>query len=127
MNHKTLIVSLITLVLATPYSFAGDGHKSGPFQGAKANTGFVTHTTEGGKSILTLSDDFVTPQTPDPHWQIVDSNGNTYLLQKLSIKGGKMNRKIRVPKYVADIAKVQIWCAFAETNLGEAVFDQPVK
>jgi len=26
-----------------------------------------------------------------------------------------------------DIAKVQIWCAFAETVLGEAAFDPPVK
>ena len=44
------------------------------------------------------------------------------------IKGDKMNRKIdRVPKYVPDIAKVQIWCAFAETNLGEAAFEHPVK
>src|SRR6266404_7247961 len=112
MNHKTLIVSLIALVLAPSYSFAGDGHKSGAFQGAKANAGFVTHTTEGGKSMLTLSDDFVTPQTPDPHWQVVDSKGNTYLLQKLMIKGDTVNKSIEVPKYVHDIANVQIWCAF---------------
>jgi hypothetical protein len=37
------------------------------------------------------------------------------------------NREITVPKYVPDIAKVQIWCAFAETNLGEATFEHPVK
>jgi hypothetical protein len=127
MNYKTLIVSLITLILAASHSFAGEGHKSGPFQGAKANTGFVTHTTENGRSMLTLSDDFVAPQTPDPHWQIVDSKGNTYLLQKLMIKGDKMNKSIAVPKYVSDIAKVQIWCAFAEVNLGEATFEHPVK
>src|SRR4029450_10131336 len=83
--------------------------------------------TEGGNSVLTLSDDFKAPDTPDPHWQVVDSSGNIYLLQKLSIKGGGMNRKITVPKYVPDIAKVQIWCAFAEVNLGEAVFEHPVK
>ena len=127
MNYKTLLTSFITLILAASYSFAGDAHKSGPFQGAKANTGFVTHTTESGKSILTLSDDFVAPKTPDPHWQVVDSEGNTYLLQKLMIKGGKMNKSIEVPKYVHDIAKVQIWCAFAEVNLGEAAFEHPVK
>ena len=127
MTYKTLIVSLITLILAAFHSFAGEGHKSGPFQGAKANTGFVTHTTENGRSMLTLSDNFVAPQTPDPHWQIVDSKGNTYLLQKLMIKGDKMNKSIAVPKYVSDIAKVQIWCAFAEVNLGEATFEHPVK
>src|SRR5438094_10042021 len=127
MNYKTILASLTALVMAATSSFAQDSHKSGPFQGAKANKGFVTHTTANGKSTLTLSDDFVPPQTPDPHWQVVDSKGNTYLLQKLSIKGDKMNRKITVPKYVPDIANVQIWCAFAETNLGEAAFEHPVK
>ena len=127
MIYKTILASLTILVVAAPSSFAQESHKSGSFQGPKANTGYVTHTTEGGNSILTLSDDFKSPDTPDPHWQIVDSNGNVYLLQKLSIKGGKMNRKITLPKYVRDIAKVQIWCAFAETNLGEAAFEHPVK
>jgi hypothetical protein len=127
MIYKTILASLTALAITVASGFADEAHKSGPFKGAKANTGYVTHTTEGGNSVLTLSDDFKAPDTPDPHWQIVDSNGNTYLLQKLSIKGGKMNRKITVPKYVPDIAKVQIWCAFAETNLGEATFEQPVK
>ena len=127
MIHKTILAFLATIAVAATSSLADDGHKSGPFKGAKATTGYVTHTTEGGNSVLTLSDDFKAPDTPDTHWQIVDSNGNTYLLQKLSIKGGKMNRKITVPKYVPDISKVQIWCAFAETNLGEAAFEQPVK
>jgi len=44
----------------------------------------------------------------------------------LDIKGGKVNRSITVPSYVPDIAKVQIWCAFAETLLGEASFVSPV-
>ena len=127
MIHKTILACLTAFAIAATSSFADEGHKSGPFKGAKAKTGYVTHTTEGGNSVLTLSDDFKAPDTPDPHWQVVDSNGNTYLLQKLSIKGGKMNRKITVPKYILDIAKVQIWCAFAETNLGEALFEQPVK
>ena len=127
MTHKIILTSLAALAIAATSILAGEGHKSGPFQGAKANTGFVTHTTENGNSVLTLSDDFKAPDAPDPHWQVVDSNGNAYLLQKLSIKGGKMNRKITVPKYVSDITKVQFWCAFAEVNLGEAAFEQPVK
>ena len=127
MTHKIILTSLAALAIAATSILAGEGHKSGPFQGAKANTGFVTHTTQNGNSVLTLSDDFKAPDAPDPHWQVVDSNGNAYLLQKLSIKGGKMNRKITVPKYVPDIAKVQFWCAFAEVNLGEAAFEQPVK
>jgi hypothetical protein len=127
MNRKLIFASLTALVIAATSSFAQNTHKSGSFQGAKANKGFVTHTTVNGKSTLTLSDDFVPPQTPDPHWQVVDSNGKTYLLDRLMTKGEKVKKSIVVPDYVPDIAKVQIWCAFAETNLGEAAFDHPVK
>jgi len=127
MNNKTLLVSLTALVIAATSSFAQDSHKSGPFQGAKANKGFVNHTTVNGKSTLTLSDDFVPPQAPDPHWQIVDSNGKTYLLDRLMTKEQKVKKSIIVPESVPDIAKVQMWCAFAETNLGEAAFEHPVK
>ncbi len=114
-------------LLAVVSSFAAYMHTSTPFKGVKVNGGTVTHTKRDGKNILTLSDDFKVPNTPDPHWQVVDSKGNVYLLQRLDIKGGKVNRSITVPSYVPDIAKVQIWCAFAETLLGEATFASPVK
>ncbi len=127
MNCKLILASFIALVIAATNSFGQNSHKSGPFQGAKANKGFVTHTTVNGKSTLTLSDDFIPPQTPDPHWQVVDSNGKTYLLDRLMTKGEKVKKSIVVPDYVPDIVKVQIWCAFAEANLGEAAFDHPVK
>jgi len=127
MNYKTILVSLTALAIAATSSIAQDIHKSGSFQGAKANKGFVSHTTQDGKSVLTLSDDFVPPQTPDPHWQVVDSSGKTYLLDRLITKSQKVKKSIIVPEYVPDVAKVQIWCAFAETNLGEAAFDHPVK
>ena len=61
-------------------------HTSSQFQGPKANQGHVTHSTQDGKSVLTLSDDFVVPDTPDPHWQLVDSDGNVYLVDKLKTK-----------------------------------------
>lgn len=99
---------------------------SSPFQGPKANTGTVANTHENGKCVLTLSDEFEVPETPAPHWQIVDSRGNTFLLNRLKIDGGKYNRSITVPSYINDVAKVQIWCAFAEVNLGEAAFAVPV-
>ena len=127
MNYKLILGSLTALVIAATSSIAQDSHKSGPFQGAKAIKGLVTHATQNGKSTLTLSYDFVPPQTPDPHWQVVDSNGKTYLLDRLMTKSEKVKKSIVVPDYVPDIAKVQIWCAFAETNLGEAAFDHPVK
>jgi hypothetical protein len=127
MNRKTILVSIAALVVAATSGIAQDTHKSGPFQGTKANKGFVTHSTENGKSTLTLSDDFVPPQTPDPHWQVVDSSGKTYLLDRLMTKSQKVKKSIVVPEYVPNVAKVQIWCAFAETNLGEAAFDHAVK
>jgi hypothetical protein len=99
---------------------------TGAFKGAKVNGGHVTHTTSGTKSLLTLSTDFKVPDTPAPHWQVVDSRGNTYLLQRLVIKGDKFNQTIEVPSYVPDVAKVQIWCAWAEALLGEASFASPV-
>ncbi|MCI0441585.1 hypothetical protein L0152_00020 [bacterium] len=122
------VVLLLAAVLAiAPVVFADmDEHTTSVFLGVKVNGGTVTHTKDGMKNILTLSDDFKIPDTPAPHWQVVDSKGNVYLLQRLAIKGDKQNRSIVVPSYVKDIAKVQIWCAFAETLLGEASFPKPV-
>ncbi|MBI4526673.1 MAG: hypothetical protein HY695_22980 [Deltaproteobacteria bacterium] len=107
-------------------ALAWDAHTSMPFKGIKANTGRVTHYEEGNQHVLTLSEDFKMPDAPDVHWRVVDSRGNIYELQRLAIKGDKMNRKITLPAYVRDVAKVQMWCAFAETNLGEAVFEKPL-
>ena len=87
MIYKTILASLTTVVIAAASSFAQDSHKSGPFQGAKANTGYVAHTTENGNSVLTLSDDFKAPDTPDPHWQVVDSTGNTSRRSRLRAPG----------------------------------------
>jgi len=137
---------VVGLLVAAP-SVSAQAHKSGSFQGAKANTGFVTHSNQVGKQVLTLSDDFQVPDTPDPHWQVVDSKGTVYLLERLDIKddigmksmgaqtsntnkGGKrvlVNRSIVLPAYVRDVATVRIWCAWAEANLGEAKFATPVK
>jgi hypothetical protein len=120
-------LALFGILAAGTAGFANDQHTSSKFSGAKANSGTVTHSKQGSMNVLTLSDDFVVPDTPAPHWQIVDSKGNVYLLQRLKIKGDKYNKSITVPAYVKDIAKVQIWCAFAETLLGEATFPNPVK
>ncbi len=114
-------------VLAATSVWAGEAHTSGKFAGAKANKGIVTHTVQSGKNILTLSDDFVIPDTPAPHWQVVDSHGHAYLLQRLKIKGDKFNKTITVPEYVHDIAKVQIWCAWPEVNIGEASFNSTLQ
>ena len=125
---QLLLTSFAAVALLAAVSVRADEtHTSTKFAGAKANKGTVTHTMQSGKNILTLSDDFVTPDTPAPHWQVVDSHGHAYLLQRLKIKGDKFNKSITVPDYVHDIAKVQIWCAWAEVNLGEASFNKPLQ
>ena len=43
------------------------------------------------------------------------------------VKGGKFNKQIVLPPYIHDVAKVQIWCAWAGVLLGEATFDSPVR
>ena len=121
---------LMTTMLFAVSAVAQDAHTTGQFQGPKANKGHVTHSTRDGKSVLTLSDDFVVPDTPDPHWQLVDSDGNVYLADKLKKKaliGDKYQKEIVVPSYVKNVSKVVIWCAWAEANLGEASFSSPVK
>jgi len=103
-----------------------NAHTTKVFSGVKVNAGTVTHTKVDGRNILTLSDDFKVPDTPDPHWQVVDSQGTVYLLDRLQAKAGKYNKSIVLPAYIKDVAKVQIWCAFAEVVLGETTFESPV-
>lgn len=130
--QKVMFAALVVTVLGLSASgaFAQSGsHTSSQFQGPKANKGTVTHSIKDGKSVLTLSDDFVVPDTPDPHWQVVDSDGNVYLLDKLKTKafiGNNYKKEIVLPSYVKNVSKVVIWCAFAEVNLGEAKFSSPV-
>jgi hypothetical protein len=133
-SKKTSILALIaavTLTFTGPAFAAGpDSHTTTTFSGSKANTGFVTHSNKDGKSVLTLSDDFVVPDTPDPHWQVVTSDGAVFLLDKIKVKspvGDRIKKEITLPPYVKDVARVQIYCAWAEVVLGEASFSSPVK
>ena len=121
----TTMVTMAAMLLAA--SVAG-AQTSRPFSGAKVNGGTVTMAVKDGKTTLTLSKDFQVPDTPDPHWQVVDAHGNVYLLQRLGAKslGGlakdRINTTITLPAYVKDVASVQIYCAWAEAVLGEAPF-----
>jgi hypothetical protein len=124
--RKTSALVLAAVFALVTAAFAAQGHTSKPFAGAKVNGGTVTHTVKDGRHMLTLSGDFKVPDTPDPHWQVVDSKGRVYLLQRLGIKDNKVNTSITLPSYIQDIAKVQIYCAWAEALLGEATFDQRV-
>jgi hypothetical protein len=124
--RKISAVALAAVFALVTAAFAAQGHTSKPFAGAKVNGGTVTHTVKDGRHMLTLSGDFKVPDTPDPHWQVVDSKGRVYLLQRLRIKDNKVNTSITLPAYIQDIAKVQIYCAWAEALLGETTFDQKV-
>lgn len=127
-----IAVALMLSVLAFGFSAAvaqTGPHTSSQFKGPNVNKGTVTHSIKNGHGVLTLSSDFVVPDTPDPHWQVIDSDGNVYLLDKLKTSattGDSFKREILLPKYVKNVAKVQIWCSFAEVNLGEASFGSPV-
>lgn len=133
MKKMTAFVSatalMFVLALFTGSAFAdrhNTDHRTSQFQGAKANTGMAMHYTENGKSMLKVTDDFKVPDTPAPTWRAIDSKGNIYTLDAFKIKGGE-KRQIAVPAYVKDIAKVQVYCAWAEVLLGEASFSTAVK
>lgn len=127
---QTTLLAVAVLAMTSTLALA-QGHTSTKFSGSAVNAGTVTSAAKDGKIILTLSSDFQVPGTPDPHWQVVDSKGNTYLLQRLGVKslGGiakdRVNMTITLPAYIKDVAKVQIYCAWAEAVLGEATFSSP--
>ena len=128
-NRLMYVFALVAMLLAASVSFAakdGDMHTSSMFQGPKANTGTVMHSIENGKSILRVSADFKVPDTPAPTWRVVDTKGNVYTLDAFKTKGGE-KREVVVPSYVHDIAKVEVYCAFAQVLLGEASFNPAVK
>ena len=129
LNRMKSVFALIAMAAAVSVTFAAaksDVHTTSMFQGAKANTGTAIHTYENGKSILRVSQDFKVPDTPAPTWRVVDSNGAVYTLDAFKIKGGE-KREVMVPAYVKDIAKIQVYCAWAEVLLGEASFSSAVK
>jgi hypothetical protein len=126
--NRLLSVFALAALLAVSAVWAAsmDTHTSSMFQGPKANTGAVSHSIENGKSILRVSSDFKVPDTPAPTWRVVDSNGAIYTLDAFKIKGGE-KREIEVPSYISNIARVQVYCAWAQVLLGEASFSMPVK
>ena len=126
----TVMLGIAAALVVGAGAANAQGQTSRPFTGAKVNAGTVTHTMQDGKHVLTLSSDFQVPDTPDPHWQIVDSKGRVFLLQRLKIKGAlagvagdRINTAITLPSYIEDVAKVQIYCAWAEAVLGETTFN----
>jgi hypothetical protein len=126
LKRISYVFSLAAVLAAATVSFAASApHISAKFEGPKANTGTVTHTVENGRSMLRVSADFKVPDTPAPTGRVVDSKGNIYTLDAFKTKGGE-KREVVVPAFVHDIAKVQVYCAWAEVLLGETSFASPV-
>ncbi|HKZ08562.1 MAG TPA: hypothetical protein VJU81_24050 [Methylomirabilota bacterium] len=118
---------MVVALMVVPMGGANAADQTaGPFMGRVVNGGAVTVSQQGGKTTLTLSKDFPVPGSPDPHWQLVDTQGTVYLLDRLKLKDDRINTTITVPAYVTSIAKVQVWCAWAEVVLGETAFASPV-
>ena len=76
----------------------------------------MTLSNSGNVRTLTLSDDFKAPDAPDPHWQVVDSRGNVFMLHKLKIKEDRINTRIALPGYVSDVAKANLLAAHGKLS-----------
>ncbi len=143
-NYKTLVTTLVLASIAiAPMASLAQTSKvkssndmthsqmmmtmSSMFKGVEVNGGTVSYSHGKSGGMLTLSPDFVLPKTPAPHWQVVDKQGNVYLLNQLKIAGDKLNKTVMLPKYIHSVAKVQIWCSFAEVVLGEAKFGKVIE
>lgn len=130
---RSMCAFALATMLAASVSLAANNttaNTTSQFQGPKANTGTATFSKEGGKNMLKVSDDFKVPDTPAPTWRVVDSKGQVYTLDAFKIKEGLGNgekRQVVVPAYIHDIAKVEVYCAWAQVLLGEAKFATPVK
>jgi len=123
--EMVLMVALVVTLLGAG-SIAAADEMTKPFTGKAVNGGTVTVSKQGDKTMLSLSSDFQVPGSPDPHWQIVDSKDTVYLLDRLKLKDDRINTRIVLPAYVQDIAKVQMYCSWAEVVLGEAPFSKPI-
>lgn len=125
--RRAIVLSVFGLFLVSAsQGFSAMTVSTNKFEGVKANMGTAMLSKEGQTNTLTWSMDFKIPDAPAPHWQVVDSQGNTHLLNRLVIKDDKQNKSITVPSYIKDIVKVQIWCSYAEALLGEASFSKPM-
>ena len=123
---RLVVGALAALALFTATTVFAADQMTRPFTGKAVNGGTVTATQQGGKTVLTVSKDFQVPGSPDPHWQVVDSKGTVYLLDRVKLKDDKINTSITLPGYIHDVAKVQMWCAWAGVVLGEAPFAAPI-
>lgn len=126
-SRAAKLAALAAVLFASPALASSHEHMTGSFAGVKADRGTVTHRIEGGRHVLVLSDDFKIPDAPDPHWQLVDSRGAKFLLDRLIVKPDQtLKRTIVLPAHVTDVSRVQMWCAYAEVLLGEAKFESPI-
>lgn len=140
---KYKLTTLVVLAAVSSFAIAAPTHRqqdmkkmdmkmmnmsmTGMFKGVEVNGGTANLFKKDGRWHLSFSQDFKTPMSPSPHWQVVDNEGNTFLLQRITIAGDKTNRDITLPKYIHSVKTVQVWCSFAEVVLGEASFNKAMR
>lgn len=122
-----LTATLLLGTAALTFDRTADAQEvTGAFRGGAVPSGHVKHEREGNRHTLVLSSDFsIHEEPPDPHWRIVDAQGSVFLLDKLKVEG-RINTRIVLPPYITSVARVEMWCAFAETVLGTAEFTDPI-
>ena len=60
------------------------------------------------------------------HHEVRPERADIFLLDRLALHEDKVNTSITLPSYIGDVAKVRMWCAWAEIVLGEASFAKPL-
>ena len=58
LSNSRALALVVFGCLLTGVGFAQDAHTTNEFRGVKVNGGTVTHSKQGDRNILTLSDDF---------------------------------------------------------------------
>jgi hypothetical protein len=128
------VLGALMIASATTLGAKAEGEqRTNQFAGPKANTGMAIFYHDGAKAMLKVTDDFKVPDTPAPTWRVIDSKGNIYTLDAFKVKDSGIlgtnteKRQVALPGYIHDVAKVQVYCAWAQVLLGEASFPSPVK
>ena len=83
-----------TGLFAASNGFAADAHTTSNFEGVKANMVVAAQAREATGDTRAVSDDVKMPATQR---QVVDSNGNVYLLIPMKTKDGKECVEFAVP------------------------------
>lgn len=69
--------------------FTADGHTTSSFEGMKTTTGMAAQAQKTTGGTLAVSNDLMIPESRASQLQVVDSEGNAYLLTPCKTKDGE--------------------------------------